>query len=208
MRQRANGATTVLVAVLGLVLAGCSGDDGQEGPDVGSTGSSASPVAGTPERVSVASVTVPSALTFTREESSTEPDLDEVTWSAAASGSPVPVCRIILGVQSDFPGDMAAYRGYLRDVLRLTSIEDDPKAPEQVTGVLAAGAGGSGTPDDPSFRSALRTWVTPGRTKITVSVATADAAADACDPDAVVATLAWDGTERAATASASATPAT
>lgn len=211
MRRTAGGLVSLVAA---LALTSCSGAGAGEGrtPVGGSSGTASADGGATPavqgraERVSVASVVVPAALTFQSSSSSTDPELDEVTWTAAAAGSAAPVCRIILGVQSGFPGESGAYRQYLADILRLTDIRDDPDAPDGVEGVLARGGGpGDGTPQDPAFVSALRTWVTPGRTKITVSVTSAESSRDQCDPEAVVSTLSWDGTERAVP---SATPAT
>ncbi|NHA69445.1 hypothetical protein [Phycicoccus flavus] len=209
-------ATGVLASAV-LVLTGCSGgsDDGagtdgsgKDGTSMGSpsggSGDSggAGAVEGERSPVSVASVVVPAALTFERSENTSDPELDEVTWTATPAGAAAPVCRIVLGVQSAFPGDVDAYRQYLSDVLRLEDIRDDPDAPEDTEGVVAQGSGGAGTETDPTWTSALRTWVTPGSTKITVSVTGADSAADSCDPEAVVATLTWDGSERPSGASA------
>lgn len=199
MRRRVRGVFTAAILVLGVV--GCSGGD-RKGEAMtaptraASPGSGGASAQGKVESVSVAGIVLPSALDFERAENSTDPELDEVTWTATSTGAQAPACRVILGVQSNYPGDMEAYRAYLGDVLGLTDIEDDPEAPDPVAGVVANGSGGSGTPEDPSFRSVLRTWVTPGRTKITVSVATAIATAPECDPEAVVGTLTWDGTER------------
>ncbi|MGL4175851.1 MAG: hypothetical protein ACRCSN_07205 [Dermatophilaceae bacterium] len=142
-------------------------------------------------------MTLPDGPTWVRAVVEGEPDVEEVRWTANDPEGAIG-CRVIVTVQNPFPGTLEAYRTYLETTgaETLDGIDADRAAPAKTEGLIARYAGGTGSATP--FTSTLRTWLTTGGTKITVSASTSPAMAATCDPASIAASLAWDGTERSA----------
>lgn len=174
-----------------------SGQAGGDGP----TASSGPGAEGDTRTVSVASITLPPDHEWQEKVSQSAPDIDEKQYFVA-DDSGKPFCVVTLAVQSDLPGTMDAYVDFLRTSHgeQITSLERDEGAPEGTEGVVVTMEG----PVDESseqepFSSALRTYLTEAKTTITVSATVNDSQKESCDPEQIVSTLTWDGTERETT---------
>ena len=131
--------------------------------------------------------------------------------SGSATTGPSPTeeaetaCVVTLSVEQSTL-DIGGYKELLKVLLTgiAPTITDDPTAPAGTKGVVATGAG----PTDPAstaspFTSVLRAFLTPKGTLAKVAVVAPRPAPPTCSPEAITATLAWDGAEFAPAASAS-----
>ena len=200
-------------AAVALALSGCSAaGSNKEGPAMtsstpsgsasdGATGgaSSAPAVTGQTETLSVASVVVPDGTTWTKGTFNLDADTDELRLFAYSPTTGKQACTIVLTVQRPYPGTFDAYRAYVKTSgsETITTLEDDPATPQGAQGLVAHYAGG-GSGGAAPYTSVLRSWLTPGRTLITLAVSSTDEMEKTCSPDGVAATLRWDGNERSA----------
>lgn len=200
-----------VVACVGLTA--CSGaTSGETEPEAGSSETdttSSSPPSATSEAevpgervsVSVASFVLPEGVKWTEKVISDTAKVDFRKWYATYPGTDEPSCEISVSAESDV-GDSAVVL-LLEEAKQmrkkhLQSAEMDPTVPEDVVGTVVT-YGGPFTAEDgskKSFSSTVRQWQTPGNTLIGISVNTNDDGPTECDPDAVAATLQWNGEER------------
>lgn len=194
-RRLRHGA--VLLLTCGLALSACSsGDSGASDPTAAPDAETAPTVEGELQEVSVASVVLPAPGPWTGGPGAATEALDESTFTLTPGDSTAPTCSVVLSVESDFEGSMDSYRTFLTalngDAVEIT---DDSDAPAGTEGVVARvdRREDSGNP----FTSLIRSWITSGGTKITLSVvAPGESPAAECDAERIASTLRWDGAER------------
>ena len=150
--------------------------------------------------LSVASFVLPDGADFQEKVRTADDTVDMTSWFTTYPGSDKPSCTITLSVESDV-GDGAVV-GLLEEAKQmrqknLQSAEMDSNAPEDVVGTVVRYAGVWETEDGNQKASSIgRQWQTSGNTLIGLTVNANDDGPEQCDPDAIAATLRWNGEER------------
>lgn len=201
---------TAAVVIACLAMSACSGTpgssessttDASETESASSSTTAQEEIAGQRVSLSVASFVLPEGVEWTEKVISDTAKVDFRKWYATYPGTDEPSCEISVSAESDV-GDSAVVL-LLEEAKQmrkkhLQSAEMDPTVPEDVVATVVT-YGGPFTAEDgskKSFSSTVRQWQTPGNTLIGISVNANDDGPTECDPDAVAATLQWNGEER------------
>lgn len=212
--------TTLGLLVGALALAACSASDSGSGGASSTTGSSghsgSASTSGPPptatttvtgERVSVAGASVALPTTsegWEEQQVDTAGGTEETRWVSRAQVGGGPRSIVTLNVQGAYDVSLEGYKAYVRTLggKQVRGIWDDPHPAEGTKGVIAEYQGPvSSTSTATPFTSIIRTWLTPGRTKITVTVVAERPTTDPYDPVAIADSLQWNGTEAPAATS-------
>ncbi|MDO5502513.1 MAG: hypothetical protein Q4G67_04995 [Actinomycetia bacterium] len=192
-----------------LVLTGCGGSDepeelettmdtqgnGDDSGDAGATGDGSTDGSAT-HTVLGAGLTLPDDLTW-EETPVPRPAYDESIYVGRTADGQI-ACGVRLGVASQPEMDFEENREFLEGMFgdRLLSYEEDPGAPEGGTGMIARAETPHEAGDGVDL-AVFRTWWSEGGTVVTSSARTEPGTEEhLCDPDAIIESLVWDGTQR------------